>query len=438
MKSNTVNVIGAGLAGCEAAWQLAKRGINVKLYDMKPAKRTPAHKTDYFAELVCSNSLRAARVSSGPGLLKEEMRRLGSLIIKCADENQVPAGGALAVDRDKFSKAVTDAVLNHERIEYISEECKTLPDGYTIIATGPLTSEALSSYISGMLGEKHYYFYDAAAPIVTRDSLDFSKIFQASRYDKGSDYLNCPMTREEYRTFWEALVNAETAPLELDEEEKVFEGCMPVETMAKRGEQALTFGPLKPVGLTGADGRRPYAVVQLRQDNAEGTLYNIVGFQTHLKFGEQKRVFSMIPGLENAEFVRYGVMHRNTYIDSPRLLDSNYRLRKDNKIMFAGQITGVEGYIESAASGLHAGMVMAYSLKDRELPEFPAATAIGALSKYISREGIENFQPTNINFGIIEGLQFDNKIKKIEKYDRIAENALKIIDRIVEEDESFV
>lgn len=425
--NTTVNVIGAGLAGCEAAWQLAESGIPVRLFEMKPKKFSPAHSSGNFAELVCSNSLKAERIENACGLLKEEMRLFGSLMMHAADIARVPAGGALAVDRDMFSDIITKKIRSNPLITVINDEVTSIdPESYTVIATGPLTSDALSKSIAELTGSGELYFYDAAAPIVTEESIDKSKVFRAARYGRGTaDYINCPMTKEEYSAFYEALINAETAPLHEFDKQNVFEGCMPVEVMAKRGFETLTFGPLKPVGLvvpaTGKDDA--YAVVQLRQDNAEGTLYNLVGFQTNLKWGEQKRVFSMIPGLENAEFVRYGVMHRNTYINSPALLDKYYRLKKHPNIFFAGQITGVEGYVESASSGILAGFNMARMIKDRLLLEPDPRTCIGALPLYISRSSSGDFQPMNANFGIIEGLDIRIK-KKAERYAKIAERAL--------------
>lgn len=428
-----VKVIGAGLAGCEAALQLAERGIKVKLYEMKPKKFSPAHKSENFAELVCSNSLKADRVENACGLLKEEMRHFYSVMMQAADVSRVPAGGALAVDRDRFSQFITEKIKSHPQIEVISDEVTEInPDEYTIIATGPLTSDGLSEAIITLTGESGLSFYDAAAPIVTEESIDKDKVFRAARYGRGTaDYINCPMTKEEYAAFYNELINAETAELKGFENSKVFEGCMPVEVMAKRGFETLTFGPLKPVGLTNPKTGRDdaYAVVQLRQDNSEGTLYNIVGFQTNLKWGEQKRVFSMIPGLSNAEFVRYGVMHRNTFINSPKLLDKYYRMRKHPKVYFAGQITGVEGYVESASSGIMAGYNMACQLLDRPMPEYNNKTVTGALAAYISNETVTEFQPMNANFGIVSGL--DVKIrKKQERYAKIAERALEEIKKI--------
>lgn len=429
----TVKVIGAGLAGCEAALQLADRGISVTLYEMKPVKFSPAHKSENFAELVCSNSLKADRIENACGLLKEEMRHFNSVMMQAADVSRVPAGGALAVDRDKFSLFITNKIKSHPNIKVITEEISEIkPNEYTIIATGPLTSDLLSQTIIDFTGEDGLSFYDAAAPIVTEESIDFNKVFKAARYDKGTaDYINCPMTEEEYTAFYNELVAAETAVLKGFENSKVFEGCMPVEVMAKRGFQTLTFGPLKPVGLvnpkTGKDDA--YAVVQLRQDNSEGTLYNLVGFQTNLKWGEQKRVFSMIPGLQNADFVRYGVMHRNTFINSPKLLDKYYRMRKYDKIYFAGQITGVEGYVESASSGIMAGYNMACQILDKPMNEPNPMTVTGALALYISNESNINFQPMNANFGIVSGLT-ERVRKKQERYLKIAERSLEIIKKI--------
>ena len=412
-----INVIGGGLAGSEAAYQIAKRGINVKLYEMKPKKFSPAHSNENFAEIVCSNSFKSASLTNACGLLKEELRRLDSLLIRCADITKVPAGQALAVDRGEFSKLVTSEIEKNERIEIIREEVSKLPDGITIIATGPLTSDALSDELISLTGDK-LFFYDAAAPIVTKESINMDKAFTADRYGKGeSDYINCPMTKEEYDTFYNELINAEGITKHEFEKGNLFEGCMPIEEMAKRGSQTLTFGPLKPVGFD----KKYYAVVQLRQDNKEGTLYNLVGFQTNLKFGEQKRVFSLIPALENAEFVKYGVMHRNTYINSPKLLDETYNL-KGTDIYFAGQISGVEGYVESIASGLVAGINAVQKIEGKNKIVFSDETIIGALSKYISSPN-KDFQPMNANFGI---LNCDKKFKsKIEKYEFLAERSLK-------------
>ena len=412
-----INVIGGGLAGSEAAYQIAKRGINVKLYEMKPKKFSPAHSNENLAEIVCSNSFKSASLTNACGLLKEELRRLDSLLIRCADITKVPAGQALAVDREEFSKLVTSEIEKNERIEIIREEVSKLPDGITIIATGPLTSDALSDELISLTGDK-LFFYDAAAPIVTKESINMDKAFTADRYGKGeSDYINCPMTKEEYDTFYNELINAEGITKHEFEKGNLFEGCMPIEEMAKRGSQTLTFGPLKPVGFD----KKYYAVVQLRQDNKEGTLYNLVGFQTNLKFGEQKRVFSLIPALENAEFVKYGVMHRNTYINSPKLLDETYNL-KGTDIYFAGQISGVEGYVESIASGLVAGINAVQKIEGKNKIVFSDETIIGALSKYISSPN-KDFQPMNANFGI---LNCDKKFKsKIEKYEFLAERSLK-------------
>lgn len=428
-------VIGAGLAGCEAAWQLAQRGIDVDLYEMKPVMRTPAHHTDDFAELCCSNSLRGAEICTAPGLLKEELRRAGSLLIACADETRVEAGGALAVDRAAFSARITQAVRSHPRITIHAGEVTHVPDeGHVIVATGPLTSDALFDDIRRLIGAHEYlHFYDAAAPIVSFDSIDMDNAYFASRYDKGTaDYINCPMDREQYDAFWQALCEAEQAPVHGFEDKKVFEGCMPVEVMGRRGHDTLLYGPLKPVGLRDPrTGRDPYAVVQLRRDNAAGSLYNLVGFQTHLRFPEQKRVFSMIPALRDAEFVRYGVMHRNTFLDSPRLLDRHFRLRSQPRIRFAGQMTGVEGYIESAASGFEAGMNLARELLGLELIDFPDTTAIGALGLYVSNEANTKFQPMNINFGIIKPLGYRVKGKR-EKNTQIALRGLADLDALLD------
>lgn len=428
-----VTIIGGGLAGCEAAWQLACRGIDVVIYEMRPEQMTPAHHTNYLAELVCSNSLRSDRLENAVGLLKEEMRRLGSIIMKAADLHRVPAGGALAVDREAFSKYITESIENHPHIQVIREEIDHIPqDGYVIVATGPLSSPSIANSIKELLQEEYLYFFDAAAPIVAYDSLDHGKIFRASRYGRGNDYLNCPMDEEEYDKFWNELINAEVVPVKDFENEQVFEGCMPIEVMAARGRDTLRFGPLKPVGLVDPrTGKQPYAVVQLRQDNDKGTLYNIVGFQTRLKFGEQKRVFSLIPGLENAEFVRYGVMHRNTFINSPKLLNNFYQMRDNPRIYFAGQITGVEGYVESASSGLVAGRHLAYVLTNKKIISFPDTTAIGALAHYISDQSVSNFQPMNVNFGIMAPL--GERIKnKQEKNRRISERSLEIINQFID------
>ncbi len=429
-----VTVIGAGLAGCEAAWQLAQRGISVTLREMKPEKMTPAHHSPGFAELVCSNSLRSDQLENAAGLLKEELRRCGSLILRCAGETRVEAGGALAVDREGFSAAVTEAVRAHPGITVAEGEVMAIPDGEVVIASGPLTSDALSQAIAELFPENSYLnFYDAAAPIVTFDSIDMDHAWFASRYDKGTaDYINCALSEEEYLAFWRELTGAEEAEVHGFEDKNVFEGCMPVEVMARRGERTLAFGPLKPKGLPDPKtGREPYAVVQLRRDNAAGTLYNLVGFQTHLKWGEQKRVFSLIPALKNAEYVRYGVMHRNTYLNSPRLLDRYYRVRGNGRITFAGQITGVEGYVESTASGFLAGVELARRLLGQEPLDFPQETATGALALYVSREGIGDFQPMNVNFGIMPPL--DHRVKgKREKNAALSRRALDVIDGLKE------
>jgi methylenetetrahydrofolate--tRNA-(uracil-5-)-methyltransferase len=412
-----INVIGGGLAGCEAAYQIAKKGIKVKLYEMKPKKFSPAHSNPNLAEIVCSNSFKSSSITNACGLLKEELRRLDSLLIKCADETKVPAGQALAVDREDFAKKVSEIIKSNANIELIEDEVTSIPEGITIIATGPLTSEGLLDEIVKLTGKQRLFFYDAAAPIVTKESIDMEHAFTADRYGKGdSDYINCPMTREEYDVFYNELINAEVVDKHEFEKGNLFEGCMPIEEMARRGSQTLTFGPLKPVGFD----KKYYAVVQLRQDNKEDTLYNLVGFQTNLKFGEQKRVFSLIPALKNAEFVRYGVMHRNTYINSPELLSETFNL-KGTKIFFAGQISGVEGYVESIASGLVAGINAVNMLLDHAELTFSNETIIGALSKYISTEN-KDFQPMNANFGL---LNCDKKIKdKQEKYKYLAERSL--------------
>ena len=431
MTISPVHVIGAGLAGCEAVTQLTRHGIPVILHEMRPVKSDGAHKTAYFAELVCSNSLRAANIENAVGLLKEEMRRLGSLIMQKADEHQVPAGGALAVDRDGFAAAVTEAVKANPLVTVIHEEVTDLEslEGTVIVASGPLTSDALFADIKKLLQADYLHFFDAAAPIVTADSLDYDKVYRASRYDKGgADYLNCPFyTKEEYVAFWEALCNAESAPVK-DFEHDVFEACMPIEEMAARGEDTMRFGPLKPVGLIDPrNGKEAYAVVQLRQDNAAASLYNLVGFQTHLKWPEQRRVFGMIPGLENAEFVRFGVMHKNTYLNSPQLLDKHFNLRNNKRFYFAGQMTGVEGYVESAASGLMAGLAAHRAVLELPEVELPEVTAHGALANYISNPAIENFQPMNINFGLIPPLTVRIR-KKREKNAQIAARALEALD----------
>ena len=426
-----VQVIGAGLAGCEAAWQLAQRGIPVALWEMTPRKKTPAHPSDLFGELVCSNSLRSAQLENAVGLLKEELRRLNSLILRCADEHRVAAGGALAVDRLGFSQAITDAVRSHPLIQVKEGEVTQLPqEGQVIVATGPLTSDALAQAIAQRYPASGYlHFYDAAAPLVTFESVDMDSAYFASRYDKGTpDYINCPLSQEEYLAFWQALSQAREAPVHGFEDKNVFEGCMPVEVMARRGEQTLCFGPLKPRGLPDPKtGKEPYAVVQLRRDNEAGTIYNLVGFQTHLTWPEQKRVFSMIPALKNAEFVRYGVMHRNTYLDSPRLLDRYYRVKAEPRICFAGQVTGVEGYVESTASGCLAAMEMARRIQGKVPADFPQETAIGALALYISNESVANFQPMNVNFGIMPPLGYRVKGKR-NKNAELSRRALEALD----------
>ncbi len=428
-----LKIIGGGLAGCEAAWQAANRGIKVKLYEMKPSVFSPAHTNENLCELVCSNSLKGNGLDNACGLLKEEMRRMGSLVIDCADRTSVPAGGALAVDRDKFSALVTKHIKEHPNIELIRETVNDInTDEYTIVATGPLTHSTLTEPILKLTGEKSLFFFDAAAPVVTRESIDESITYLAARYGKGTpDYINCPMEKDEYEAFYNALISAERAPLHEDVEDvKVFEGCMPVEIMAQRGKETLCFGPLKPKGLPNPKtGREPYAVLQLRRDNTEGTLYNLVGFQTNLKFGEQKRVFSMIPGLKNAEFVRYGVMHRNTYINSPLVLENDYSLLKYPKVFFAGQITGVEGYVESASSGLVAGINAARKILGRESVVFPPSTCTGALIKYITDRENRKFQPMNANFGIIEWERIKIKNKK-ERYEYISSLALEALQNI--------
>lgn len=433
-----VKVIGAGLAGCEAAWQLAAAGVECELFEMKPKKFTPAHKYEGFAELVCSNSLKADRIESAAGMLKEEMRRLGSLTMECAELSRVSAGGALAVDREKFSDEVTKRIRENELITVVEDEVTEIPEGRVMIATGPLTSDGLANSIREICGE-HLYFHDAAAPIVTFESIDMQKAFFASRYGRGeADYINCPMDKDEYLRFYGELINAESAPLKEHDREhfakdgfKVYEGCMPVEVLAKRGEDTLRFGPLKPVGLTDPrTDRRPYAVVQLRAENAQGSMYNLVGFQTNLKFGEQKRVFSMIPGLENAEFMRYGVMHRNTFINSPKLLNEQFNMRQREELFFAGQITGVEGYIESAASGIFAGLNMARLVLGKGLVSLPETTMLGALSKYVSDPYNENFQPMGCNMGILPELGERIRDKKL-KYKRLAERGLEQLDEML-------
>jgi methylenetetrahydrofolate--tRNA-(uracil-5-)-methyltransferase len=427
-----VNVIGAGLAGSEAAWQIAKRGVKVNLYEMRPKVQTPAHHTDKFAELVCSNSLRANTLTNAVGVLKEEMRMLDSVIIQSADECSVPAGGALAVDRHEFAAKVTERVKNHPNVTVYNEEIVDILDGPTIIATGPLTSKSLSEKLRTLTGEDYLYFYDAAAPILEKDSIDMEKVYLKSRYDKGeAAYLNCPMTEEEFNTFYDALIEAETVPLKEFEKEVFFEGCMPIEVMANRGKKTMLFGPLKPVGLEDPKtGKIPYAVVQLRQDDAAGTLYNIVGFQTHLKWGPQKEIIQLIPGLENAEIVRYGVMHRNTIINSPNLLKPTYQYKERNDLFFAGQMTGVEGYVESAASGLVAGLNAARVLLGEEPIVFPHETAIGSMARYITTANSKNFQPMNANFGLFPEL--GKKIRnKQERNEQHAKRALETIQNFV-------
>ena len=425
-----VSVIGAGLAGSECAWQLAQRGIQVTLYEMKPEKRTPAHHTDAFAELCCSNSLRGAGLENAVGLLKEELRRLGSLILSCADETRVEAGGALAVDRHGFANLVTERIRSHPNITVIPGEVTAIPEGEVVIASGPLTSDALAETLERLLGEGcGLHFYDAAAPLVSAASVDMESAWFGSRYDKGTaDYVNCPMTEEEYAAFWEALTTAQEAEVHGFEDSQVFEGCMPVEVMARRGRDTLRYGPLKPRGLKDPKtGREPYAVVQLRRDNAQGSIYNLVGFQTHLRFPEQKRVFSMIPALHDAEYLRYGVMHRNTFLDSPRYLNRYYQLKSEPRIVFAGQMTGVEGYVESAASGFLAGIELARRLRGMAPIDFPQETAIGALGLYVSNGSIGNFQPMNVNFGIIPPL--DHRVKgKRNKNAELSARSLAIIE----------
>lgn len=435
MSHQRVSVIGAGLAGSEAAWQIASQGVPVTLYEMRPVKQTPAHHTNQFAELVCSNSLRANGLANAVGVLKEEMRRLDSIILSSADKHAVPAGGALAVDREGFSGEITRRLHDHPLIEVRNEEVTEIPqDGITVIATGPLTAPALSKQIQELLGEEYFYFYDAAAPIIEKDSIDMSKVYLASRYDKGeAAYLNCPMTEAEFDVFYEALISAETAELKEFEKEIYFEGCMPIEVMMSRGKQTALFGPMKPVGLVNPHtGKLPHAVIQLRQDNAAGTLYNMVGFQTHLKWGEQKRVFSLIPGLENAEFVRFGVMHRNTFINSPKLLKATYQTQGNENLLFAGQMTGVEGYVESAASGLIAGINAARLAKGIEPLVLPEQTALGSMAQYITTADFKHFQPMNANFGLFPPLETRIRNKK-EKNEAIANRALEGIEQFKQE-----
>ena len=427
----TVTVLGAGLAGSECAWQLAKRGIRVRLWEMKPEKMSPAHHSPYFGELVCSNSLRSDELTNAVGLLKAEMRAMDSLIMASADANKVAAGGALAVDREGFARQITETLEQHPNVEIIRKEALDIPDGEVVIATGPLSSDAIAEKIAALCPDSDLHFYDAVAPIVTLDSVDMDSAFFASRYDKGTaDYVNCPMDKEEYMAFVKELVSAKEAPVHGFDDGGVFEGCMPVEVMARRGVDTLRYGPMKPVGLIDPrTGRENYAVVQLRRDNADGTIYNIVGFQTHLTWGEQKRVFSMIPALKNAEFVRYGVMHRNTYLNSPKLLDRYYRLRSDTRISFAGQMTGVEGYVESAASGMLVGIETAARVLGLESVDFPQETAIGALGLYISGGSVGDFQPMNINFGIIKPLEYRVKGKR-NKNAEISNRSLAIIEQL--------
>ncbi len=429
---SSVKVVGAGLAGCEAAWQLAQRGLSVELYEMKPRKMSPAHHSEDFAELVCSNSFRGDRLENAVGLLKEELRRCGSLILACAEETRVEAGGCLAVDRGGFARSVTEKIRNHPNIRVIDGEVTQVPEGPVIIATGPLTSDAMSQAIGEYFGEDYLHFFDAAAPLVTAESVDMDLAWWQSRYDRGTpDYVNCAMDKAQYEAFVRELVAAEEAEVHGFEDKNVFEGCMPVEVMARRGVDTLRYGPLKPVGLTDPNtGKEPYAVVQLRQDNAQGSIFNLVGFQTHLKFGEQKRVFSMIPALQHAEFVRYGVMHRNTFLQSPKLLDCNYADRRNPLVAFAGQMTGVEGYVESTASGFLAAVTMAAKVQGKAIPQFPKTTAIGALGHYISDETVGNFQPMNINFSIIAPLEQRIR-KKAEKNLAIANRSLTVIDEMI-------
>lgn len=421
---NKVTIVGAGLAGCEAAWQLVKRNIPVRLIEMRPAKMTPAHKSEYFCELVCSNSLRSNEITSAVGLLKEEMRQFDSLILRAADQYRIPAGSALAVDRENFSKEITSILKQHPLVEVVCEEVTSIPEGYCIVASGPLTSDALSLSIQNLLHEEDFHFYDAAAPIIYKDSIDFSKAYYKSRYDKDeASYINCPLTKEEFEAFYQEVIHAECAQLHEFEEEKYFEGCMPFEEMARRGEKTLLFGPMKPVGLE-TQTQHPYAVVQLRQDNAAASLYNIVGFQTHLTWPEQKRVLSMVPGLENARFARYGVMHRNTYICSPKVLKATYECKLKDNLFFAGQMCGVEGYIESAASGLLAGLNVANRIRGKECVILPPSCMMGAMAHYITHTHPKYFQPMNATYGIMQCLVKTNKQNKKEK---LAQQALSVI-----------
>ncbi len=430
--NDRVTIVGAGLAGCEAAWQLAKRGVPVRLIDMKPVKFSPAHKSEGFAELVCSNSLKAEQLSNASGLLKAEMRMLDGLILSAAERSRVPAGGALAVDRDVFSNIITDALKNHPLVEFESKLIGEIPEGPAIIATGPLTDPALTDAIAKLSGAQALHFFDAAAPIVTADSLDMNKVFRASRYDRGSDYLNCPMTEDEYNAFYDALVGAKLAELHDFEKKLVFEGCLAVEILASRGRMTLAFGPLKPVGLIDPrTGREPFAVVQLRQENEAATMYNLVGFQTRLTWGEQKRVFSMIPGLENAEFVRYGVMHRNTYLNGPEMLGANYALKDDPMIRFAGQLSGVEGYMESTCSGMAAAIGLYNAMNGRPEPDFTGRTIIGALARHVSTPSA-NFQPMNANYGVLDPLNERIRGKKF-RYERMSARAIETMEEVIKE-----
>ena len=430
MNNTVVTIVGAGLAGCEAAWQLVQRGIPVRLIDMKPVKYSPAHKAEGFAELVCSNSLKAEHLTNASGLLKAEMKAFDSLILSAAEKTRVPAGGALAVDRHKFSDEITNTLKNHPLVTFESRLIEEIPDAPVIIATGPLTDPALNDAIAKLPGAKALHFFDAAAPIVTADSLDMDKVFRASRYDKGSDYLNCPMNEEEYNAFYDALVGAELAELHDFEKKLVFEGCLAVEILAGRGRQTLAFGPLKPVGLIDPrTGKEPYAVVQLRQENEAATLYNLVGFQTRLKWGEQKRVFSMIPGLENAEFVRYGVMHRNTYLNGPDMLGANYALKDNPMIRFAGQLSGVEGYMESTASGMVAAIGLYCALTGKPEPDFTGKTVLGALARHVSTPNA-NFQPMNANFGILEPLGERVRGKRF-RYEKLSQRAIDVLNEVI-------
>ena len=431
MNNTVVTIVGAGLAGCEAAWQLVQRGIPVRLIDMKPVKYSPAHKAEGFAELVCSNSLKAEHLTNASGLLKAEMKAFDSLILAAAEKTRVPAGGALAVDRHKFSDEITNTLKNHPLVTFESKLIEEIPDAPVIIATGPLTDPALNDAIAKLPGAKALHFFDAAAPIVTADSLDMDKVFRASRYDKGSDYLNCPMNEEEYNAFYDALVGAELAELHDFEKKLVFEGCLAVEILAGRGRQTLAFGPLKPVGLIDPrTGKEPYAVVQLRQENEAATLYNLVGFQTRLKWGEQKRVFSMIPGLENAEFVRYGVMHRNTYLNGPDMLGANYALKGNPMIRFAGQLSGVEGYMESTASGMVAAIGLYCALTGKPEPDFTGKTVLGALARHVSTPNA-NFQPMNANFGILEPLGERVRGKRF-RYEKLSQRAIDVLNEVID------